>query len=145
MTITRVLVAVDFSPASLAALDYARDCALQLGGTLSVLHVIEGPVPDQEPAADAESSAVHQLTRRLASAPSVIRARITVLHAPDAADAIVTHAREAGAELIIMGLNGYEHGDFFMGSVAQQVVRQAPCPVMTLRAGSSRSPMAALP
>jgi nucleotide-binding universal stress UspA family protein len=59
--------------------------------------------------------------------------------------AIVKHAREAGAELIIMGLNGYDHGDFFMGSVAQQVVRQAPCPVMTLRAGGSRDRMAAPP
>jgi universal stress protein A len=143
MTITRVLVAVDFSPASLAALDYARDCALQLGGTLSVLHVVESAVTESDPAAGAESDAARQLERCLAGAPNASSVRITVARAPDAAGAIVTHARETGAELIIMGLNGYEHGDFFMGSVAQQVVRHAPCPVMTLRAGSTRSPIAA--
>ena len=141
MTITRVLVAVDFSPASLAALDYARDCALQLGGTLSILHVIEDAAPETERAGTAESDAARQLEERVADAPGAIGARVTVVRAPDAADTIVKHARETGAELIIMGLSGYEHEDFFMGSVAQQVVRHAPCPVMTLRAGSSRRPM----
>ena len=141
MTITRVLVPVDFSPASLAALDYARDCALQLGGTLSVLHVLEGATPANGSADHAESDAARQLARRLANTPTVIAPHIAIVHAPDAAAAIVKHAHATGAELIIMGLNGYEHGDFFMGSVAQQVVRQAPCPVMTLRAGTARRPM----
>lgn len=50
------------------------------------------------------------------------------------ADAIVRVAREAGADLIVMGTHGrtgLQH--VLLGSVAEKVVRQAPCPVLTVR------------
>jgi universal stress protein A len=52
----------------------------------------------------------------------------------DAAKSILEVAEEVGAELIVMathGRSGISH--FFLGSVAEQVVREAPCPVLTLR------------
>jgi nucleotide-binding universal stress UspA family protein len=141
MTITRVLVAVDFSPASMTALDFARNCALQLGGTLSVVHVIDRAATARATGGDtaqSEAEASKALAAALADAPKAIGARIAVLRAPGAADAILDYAHLAGAELIIIGMHGNEHGPgYFMGSVAQQVVRRAECPVLTLRAGDS--------
>jgi nucleotide-binding universal stress UspA family protein len=52
----------------------------------------------------------------------------------DTATSILAVAEEVGAELIVMathGRTGLSH--FFLGSVAEQVVREASCPVLTIR------------
>jgi nucleotide-binding universal stress UspA family protein len=51
------------------------------------------------------------------------------------AEAIVAAAKEEGCEMIVMGTHGrtgFKH--LMLGSVAEQVVRAAPCPVLTVRA-----------
>jgi nucleotide-binding universal stress UspA family protein len=139
VSVTRVLVAVDFSGAARAALDYARECALQLGGTLSVLHVVEDREGDASGGAappDAESHARLALAHAITGASKAVRAQIVVVRSARPAVAILDHAYATGSELIVMGMNGQADGmDFSMGSVVQQVVRQAPCPVLTLRSG----------
>ena len=48
--------------------------------------------------------------------------------------AIIDYAREHGIDLVIMGTHGRGTlGHFLMGSVAERVVRLAPCPVLTIR------------
>jgi nucleotide-binding universal stress UspA family protein len=58
-----------------------------------------------------------------------------VLAAHSPAQAILDYGREAGADLIIAGTHGRSGvSGFFMGSVAQKIVRTAPCPVLTVHA-----------
>jgi nucleotide-binding universal stress UspA family protein len=54
------------------------------------------------------------------------------------AASILQYAEDAHVDLIVLGTHG-RHGfsEFFMGSVAQQVVRRAHCPVLTLRASNT--------
>jgi universal stress protein A len=63
----------------------------------------------------------------------VVREVRRTAHRP--AVAILDYARETGIDLIIMGTHGRSGmAEFFLGSVAQQVIRSAPCPVLTVRA-----------
>lgn len=58
----------------------------------------------------------------------------TVLTSNHAAAAILAYAAAQGLNLIVAGTHGRSgFVDLFMGSVAQQIVRTAPCPVVTLR------------
>jgi nucleotide-binding universal stress UspA family protein len=63
-----------------------------------------------------------------------LRVRTVVLTAATPAPALIGWARDQQIELIVMGTHGrtgFAH--FFMGSVAQEVVNTAPCPVLTVR------------
>jgi len=61
------------------------------------------------------------------------------------ADEIVKYAESEGIDLIVMGTHGRPGlAHLLMGSVAEKVVRTAPCPVLTLR-NSERAAMAAVP
>ena len=52
----------------------------------------------------------------------------------DPDDAIVEYAREHGADLIVMGSHGHTGlRHLLMGSVAEHVLRHAPCPVLIVR------------
>jgi nucleotide-binding universal stress UspA family protein len=125
----RILVPTDFSPASDAALDYARILAAKFGASLQLLHVIDDP---------SASTFLAQARERLARTISATdRAR---LHATSEAfvgtpaPAIVDYATATGTGLIVMGTHGRTGlAHLLMGSVAEQVVRTAPCPVLTVR------------
>ena len=61
----------------------------------------------------------------------------TKLEVGEAAPSIVRFAREAGCELIVMGTHGRSGLErLILGSVAEHVLRQAPCPVLTVREGA---------
>ena len=146
ITLKNILVAVDFSEPSDNALAYGRELARTFGGTLHVLHAVGSVVAatlgmDSYTADlvslqhELEQSARRQLDalvgdedRRLLSAKTVIQT------SSSAAAAIVDYAKDARIDLIVLGTHGrggMTH--LLMGSVAERVVRTAPCPVLTVR------------
>jgi universal stress protein A len=148
--IQRILVPTDFSESADAALTYAIDLAVTLGAAVSLIHVFDDPFAGGRYTAEyipmpAEMRAemLANLRKRLAD---VIAGRGYSEVTPEllvgsTAGAIVDAARERTADLIVMGTHG-RHGmaHLLLGSVAERVVRTAPCPVLTVR---SHAPAAA--
>ena len=144
--IDKVLVATDFSGPSDAAVYYGKHFARAYGSSLHLLHVVDdvtgrlmasdGLVPDMSGLqVEMERSAQRQLDELLTASDSLaLRARTIVLRSSTPAQAIVSYARDEGVDLIIVGTHGRGGlANFFLGSVAQHVVRVAPCPVLTVR------------
>jgi len=143
--IKNVLVATDFSEPSAVALDYGREVARTYGATLHVLHVVEDLrwryATDMAPAAlvgiqeDVEASTASRLDALLTDEDRrQLRAHAVALTAIAPAEAIVQYATTEDVDVIVIGThgrNGLAH--LFMGSVAERVVRLAPCPVLTVR------------
>jgi nucleotide-binding universal stress UspA family protein len=137
-----VLVAFDFSDTSMSALTYGENLAHTFGGRLHVLHVAdviatstaqfypEGP---GDPEVKATELAMNQLCAFLSShdGPAATPA-VRLSRSP--ADAIVKYAREIHADIIVVGTHGRGGmSRLLMGSVAEHVVRNAPCPVLVVR------------
>jgi nucleotide-binding universal stress UspA family protein len=141
----RILVPIDFSKHASHAMEHARELASAYGARIDLLHVIEEtPRPAFYEVAGAGPSAADPVIeerarremRRLyeaAPGPRVdVRYRVT---RGKASDEIVRFAGGAGIDLLVIathGLSGLRH--WLLGSVAEQVVRRAPCPVFTVRA-----------
>ena len=136
---TRILAAVDFGEPSDAALAYARALAAAFDARLHLLHVLPNTflramVADPR---DVESAVLDRLLDRVREAggpgPDPVA---TVRRSDDPGDDIVSYARTRGIDLIVMGTHGRRgltHA--LMGSIAEQVVRRAPCPVITVPPG----------
>jgi nucleotide-binding universal stress UspA family protein len=141
----RVLVPVDFSEHSRTALHEAREIAALYGARLDVLHVIEETVHpafygtgmtdivELRPDIVVKSKAAMEKLFNDAGGPEVkveFRAVIGRAH-----QEIVKYASLEETDLIVIathGLSGLER--MFIGSVAEKVVRRAPCPVLTVKA-----------
>ena len=133
----QVLVATDFSDASLAALDYGRALARTFGSTLCVMHVTENAF--LRPVAGDPHAHGAAITRRLCE--QLTDDDRTALHATtrletsdNPAESIVRYASTHGVDVIVLGTHGRGALEqLFVGSVAERVVRTAPCPVLTVR------------
>jgi nucleotide-binding universal stress UspA family protein len=139
MKLQRVLFPVDFSKHNRAALDFAASLARDAGARLVLVHVKETPVE----VSAGGGLAVAELGPDLAtvkaelndiapSDPAVPCERHVLIGSPAAE--IVRFAKQDKCDLIVMsthGRTGLLH--LLMGSVAERVVRRAPCPVMTIR------------
>ena len=138
LAVKTILHPTDFSAGADTAFRFARALARDYGARLVVLHaaalppaaivggvMIPAPSVEQEPIRE-------QLRWRLADAPDVNgEARLAE---GDAAPAILRAAKDVGADLIVMGTHGRTGlGRLLMGSVAEQVVRKATCPVLTVK------------
>lgn len=137
MTLTRILVPHDLEPTSDPALAYARELARHLGAELVVLHVMANPflrAVAGDPR-DITFGTMRQLASRLTPDDvSLSRARVEVEHSDHPADAILDYAKNEKVDLIVMGTHGRRTVErLLMGSVAERVVRLAPCPVLTVR------------
>jgi nucleotide-binding universal stress UspA family protein len=134
----RLLVPTDFSAPSDAALEHARTFARSFGGALHLLHVTgDAGTPPHVPGnpRDCEPAALRQLRDRLTEADRRRRLTVRVMEGSDPAQKIVGYARSLPADLIIMGTHGRSGvAHLLLGSVAEKVVRTAPCPVLTARA-----------
>ena len=133
----RFLVPTDFSAPSEAALGYARTLAGTFGGALHVLHVLDSEflrVALGDPH-DQETAALRQLHDRLTDDDRRrFRAFAIVERSDEPADAIASYARTHDIDVIVMGTHGRTGMKHLLaGSVAEKVVRTAPCPVLTLR------------
>ncbi len=134
---TRILVPTDFSVPSDEALAYARGLAGTFGGQLHVLHVLENKFLRAVVANphDQETAAVRHFQERLTDDDRRRFHAIPVIERSDEpADEIVSYARTGNVDLIVMGTHGRSGmAHLLVGSVAEKVVRTAPCPVLTLR------------
>ena len=147
-TFRRILVPVDFSEASRAALDEAVRIARDSWGTIDLLHAWELPPllpPDLllvqagemrgtlgEVAREQARVPLEKLRNEVAGLGAGVRA---FLVRGDASRAILEHARRHGNDIIVMGTHGRTGmAHAFLGSVAEKVVRRAGCPVLTVHA-----------
>ena len=141
-----VLVATDFSEPSDAALAYGRQLARAFGARLTVFHAAGNLAPRAygsegfvfiEPDSQGQvEAAARQQVRSLISDDdrSELRAEAVVVTALSPAAAIADYARREQIDLIIVGTHGRSGvAHLVMGSVAERVVRTAPCPVLTVR------------
>jgi nucleotide-binding universal stress UspA family protein len=146
MTLEQILVATDFSEPSEAALLYGRELAMRFGARLHVLHVAQDVYVSMSGADSyvASAPAIQQeiedaARRRLeeivgANGPGEPETITGVLTAASPAVAIVDYAKANDIDLIVMGTHGRGAlAHVLMGSVAERVVRTAPCPVLTVR------------
>ena len=135
--LNKVLVAVDFGDASNVAMKYARSVAKTFGASLHVLHVMENLF--LRPMANDPRAVEAGITRRLLDVltdedRTALHAVPVVRKSDDPAGEIVKYAKEEGIDLIVMGTHGRPGlAHLLMGSVAEKVVRTAPCPVLTMR------------
>ena len=133
----QILVATDFSDPSEVALDYGRALARTFGASLHVLHVMENlflrPVPGDPYVLRA--AAQKQLNERLSADDRAALHAVAALETSDnPAEAIGKYAQTHAIDLIVMGTHGRgAMAQLFVGSVAERVVRTAPCPVLTVR------------
>jgi nucleotide-binding universal stress UspA family protein len=144
MEIRHILAPVDFSEYSKSAVEMALGLAKTFGAKLSLLHVVEPPpypIEGYAPSAleasllgDLERQAAQELARLLpnAAAAGVEVARHVVVGS--AYRKIIETAEAEHVDLIVMataGRTGFSR--LVLGSVAERVVRTAPCPVLTIR------------
>jgi nucleotide-binding universal stress UspA family protein len=143
--LNNILVATDFSAASEAALNYGRDLARTFGATLHVVHVTddvmirfagEGTMtflPNLQ--TEVENSARNRIDALVTDEDrSQLRAKSVIRTSLSPAEPIVEYAKEHSVDLIVMGTHGRKAlAHLLMGSVAERVVRTAPCPVLTVR------------
>jgi nucleotide-binding universal stress UspA family protein len=135
--LTRILVATDFGEAADVAMDYGRALARTFGSSLHLLHVMENrflrpsPIdPHQLTAATAS-----RLGQRLTDDDrAALHATAVLLTSDSPAEEIVKYAQTHDIDLIVMGTHGRTAmARVLVGSVAEKVVRMAPCPVLTVR------------
>lgn len=144
-----VLLATDFSDAAEAAETQGLDLARRLGAEVVYVHVgTEPSLYGEGPFGMARVQSVYEAQRRWATdqlARRVERARGGGVAArfllPDGVphQAIVEAAEQEHADIIIIGTHGRSGLErIFLGSVAERVVRLAPCPVLTVRPRNGR-------
>jgi nucleotide-binding universal stress UspA family protein len=124
----RLLVATDFSPASTVAFEHAVALAGVCRASIHLLHVASGRAD-----AAGNEHALAQLVVRCRAEGIVATSEVS-RGAPAAA--IVQAAADHAVDLVVIGTHsrsGIAH--LMLGSVAEHVVRTAPCPVLTVRGG----------
>lgn len=150
-SIDRILVPVDFSACSQAACEHAAFLAARFGAVIELLHVWDmptfgggvlpelgiglGTTEDTSLADAVESRAMKAMESSVAAMErrgvSGVRRRLEM---GDAASVIAKVAAEGRFSMIVMGTHGRRgFSRLLMGSVAEKVVRSAPCPVLTVR------------
>jgi nucleotide-binding universal stress UspA family protein len=145
ITLERLLVPTDFSETSEAALKYGKAFAEAFGATLHVIHVIEDPYGQPWAVesygvsfAALQEEWIKEAGKRIETLLSeaerqALRAVTTTILGHPVME-ILRYAGDQRIDLIVMGTHGRGPlGHVVMGSVAERVVRKAPCPVLTVR------------
>jgi universal stress protein A len=143
--IKTILAPTDFSEHSARALRYACRLAERLGSELRLLHVLSeilpaGPDPLLMPVmpteyyTESEGKAHETLERMLDSTWGRPASVVTAVQWGSPVETIVRYALDNRVDLIVIathGRTGLSH--VLLGSVAERIVREAPCPVLTIR------------
>ena len=139
LCVNRILVPVDFSGPSLAAMSYAHSLAALHDASLTVLHVVEpfhaDMLMDTTAIQREQRTAAFKQLRALVAREFPAGAKATAkLRTGHPVETITRFARESGADLIVLSTHGRTGlSRALMGSVAERVVRHAPCPVLVVR------------
>jgi nucleotide-binding universal stress UspA family protein len=141
---TRILCAIDFSETSLRALEYALSLRQDTGAHLTLVHVVEvSPAPrvgdDLEErtlgayVAAAAHARAERLQRMIPENLDTHRCVETVVAIGSAHREILRIAAERASNVIVLGAHGFGVTHLLFGSAAHHIVRQAQCPVLTVR------------
>lgn len=150
---SHILVPVDGSPTSTSGLDEAIKLAQRLGARIRLMHVV-----DEMPLAvsaegfgamsgdlltmlrEAGEQVLEQARARVAAAGVTVDVVLLDSLTGRLSDHVVAQARDWPAELIVIGTHGRRGvGRMVLGSDAEQVLRQAPVPVLLVRAPGAGS------
>src|SRR3954453_14186841 len=142
IVLKNILVATDFGPASDAALTYGRALAKQFGARLHLLHAAENDflrasVTDPHV---LRAALERRLEERLTAEDRTERSAVAIMETADQPyEAITAYAKSTRIDLIVMGTHGRTGvSHLLVGSVAERVVRTAPCPVLTVNPSKQR-------
>jgi nucleotide-binding universal stress UspA family protein len=139
-----IVVPTDFSERSLVALDYAVGLADKYDAKLKVLFVnepglkisdmawvgVDKRAMDGEKIKESRRNMEEIVLKRI---PTDVSADAEIIHG-EAVEKIIEYAENVNADLIVMATHGRTGvSKVLLGSVAEQVVRKAPCPVLTLK------------
>ena len=146
ITLKNILVPIDFNEASNAAVEHGRALAASFDASLHLLHVVTEPFHETwagyAPGAgfldvvDRRQAEAQKRLERLIPQTELGNGRIVVATTwGDPSDEVLKYARNHSIDLIVCGTHGRRGWDHvMMGSVAERIVRLAPCPVLTVRA-----------
>jgi len=143
ITLNKVLVATDFSDVAAAALTYGSTLARQFGARLHVIHIAEnafmlnvGAAAYVSDVTEIQREIDEEAGRQLEACTGGIEPRPTIQvrsAGTSPAFGIVDYAKEHDIDLIVIGTHGRGGVTrMLLGSVAEKVVRMAPCPVLTV-------------
>jgi nucleotide-binding universal stress UspA family protein len=141
-----ILVPIDFSTDSTAALDYAVSLAAKLDARIHLLNVMGAQLIGTEYGIPLTSAMMEDsILRGQDRLDQLVAARAgqaafggAILETGDARSQIEQVAQRIGADLIVMGTHGRRGiSRMLLGSVAEAVARIAPCPVLFVREGAS--------
>ena len=149
-----ILCPVDFNDNSIAALAHARRLAADMGAKIHLLHVLPilptfadrvgGVAIDENAELEAQRRLKDIQRRNFSRIPSEIHTHIGFVS--EVPKNIVAFARKLEADLIVMATHGRGPVTHLLfGSVTEAVVRNAICPVLTLRPGAQTEAKAAKP
>lgn len=141
VAVKRILVPVDFSEPSMKALPYALALARQFRAELFLVHIVEQIVYPGDwmippfPSGDFASESREQLIEKLRNSCEGDTAKVTpIVRFGRAWQEVVAIAREQECDMIVLATHGYTGlRHVLLGSVAEKIVRHAPCPVLTVR------------
>ena len=146
LVLSRILVPTDFSPCAGRALEAALELARRHGAQIRLLHVIclqqvdpYSPAffqPDGRAALHRAEQASHRALAELLQSLDLsgVKIKPATLRGMYEAETIVDTAVHHDFDLVVMGTHGRRGlRRLVLGSVAEQVVREAPCPILTVR------------
>jgi nucleotide-binding universal stress UspA family protein len=150
VTFTHILAPVDFSDFASRSLAHAAALSRWYDAKLSVLHVapafevlpVEGAlgVPLQDVRSSTQEEAVQDM-RRLLEAGGVADNAVPVTRTGDPSAVIIEEAVKNKTDLIVMGTHGRRgFRRMLLGSVTESVLREAPCPVLTVPPRAASAP-----
>ena len=137
LTWLKILCAIDFSESSRFALEHAADLARRFDAELTLIHVLERVLPSDvllPPPELSEADAIECRGKLEAwRVEAELPARAVVARGAAAAE-IVARAREGDFDLIVTGTHSRKGlRRALLGSVAERIAREAPCPVLIAR------------
>ena len=136
---TNILVPTDFSPCAERALDYACALAVKLGARIHVVNAINAAFPELSVSFTDVIASLRQhntaaLERLLAPRRAQVAFGETRVVDGDPRDVILGMAGTVHADLIVIGTHGRRGlSRLILGSVAEDIVRRAPGPVLAVR------------
>jgi len=137
-----ILVPIDFSADAEAALDYACTLAIELDATVHLINALGAGLPELAVALTdhmietLRAGSMAQLEKLAAARMPAVKIGKVFVQPGEPRDAIIEVATNLPADLIVIGSQGRRGvSRLLLGSVAEGVVRRAPCPVLVVRAG----------
>ena len=139
MKAQKILFATDFSESSDAARQFATSLARDTGASMLIVHVVEPPPRSVDTGlggyvveGEDEAASQQKLNATLPTDPAVSHSH-KLLHGTPAKE-IVKYAEEEGVDLLVIGSHGRTGlMRMLLGSAAEGVVRNATCPVITIK------------